>query len=72
MLVAGVGSSVAFDLGLANAYADDVPRLTFDHRQGQSKPILWVADATAWAFGAGNRWMPLVEPAIEHVVELRP
>ena len=30
MLVAGVGSSVAFDLGLANAYADDVPRLTFD------------------------------------------
>ena len=30
MLVAGVGSSVAFDLGLANAFADDVPRLTFD------------------------------------------
>ncbi len=48
------------------------PALTFDHRQGQSEPILWVADAVAWAFGAGNRWMPLVEHVLERVVELRP
>jgi hypothetical protein len=46
--------------------------LTFEHRQGQSEPILWVADAVACAFGAGNRWMPLVEHTIESVVELRP
>ena len=48
------------------------PALTFDHRQGQSEPILWVADAVAWAFGAGNRWMPLVDHVVERVVELRP
>ena len=48
------------------------PALTFDHRQGQSEPILWVADAVAWAFGAGNRWMPLVEHTVERVVELHP
>ena len=48
------------------------PSLTFDHRQGQSEPILWVADAVVLAFGAGNRWMPLVEHTVERVVELRP
>jgi hypothetical protein len=48
------------------------PILTFDHRHGQSEPILWIADAVAWAFGAGNRWAPQVEPIIERVVELRP
>jgi len=48
------------------------PSLTFDHRQGQSDPILWVADAVAWAFGAGNRWMPLVDRVIDDVIDLGP
>ena len=48
------------------------PSLVFDHRQGQREPILWVADAVTWAFGAGGRWLPLVEPLLDNVIELRP
>jgi hypothetical protein len=48
------------------------PSLVFDHRQGSREPVLWIADAVAWAFGAGGRWLPLVEPLIDDVAEVRP
>ena len=43
------------------------PLLTFDRRQGADEPILWVADAVAWAYGAGNRWAPLADRVVDHV-----
>jgi hypothetical protein len=48
------------------------PLLTFDHRQGADEPILWVADAVAWAYGAGNRWAPFADRVVDHVTELSP
>jgi hypothetical protein len=34
--------------------------------------MLWLADAVTWPFGAGGRWLPLVEPIVEHATVLRP
>ena len=34
--------------------------------------MLWVADAIAWAQGAGNNWRTLIEPVVGDVAELRP
>ena len=48
------------------------PSLVFDHREGAREPLLWIADAVAWAFGAGGRWLTLVGPLIDVVTELRP
>jgi hypothetical protein len=48
------------------------PTLVFDHRDGRVEPLLWFADAVTWAFGAGGRCLPLVEPLVDRVVELRP
>lgn len=31
------------------------PQLVFDHRKGESEPLLWIADAFAWSIGAGGR-----------------
>ena len=48
------------------------PSLVFDHRQVSREPLLWLVDAVTWAFGAGGRWLPLVEPLLDDVKELRP
>lgn len=48
------------------------PWLSFEHRQPNHEPMLWVADAIAWAQGAGNNWRTLIEPVVDEVVELRP
>jgi hypothetical protein len=48
------------------------PWLSFEHRQPNHEPMLWVADAIAWAQGAGNHWRTLIEPVVDEVVELRP
>ena len=48
------------------------PSLVFDHRQGLREPLLWLADAVTWTYGAGGRWLPLVEPLLDDVTELRP
>jgi len=31
-------------------------RLVYDHRPNHEEPLLWAADAIAWAFGAGGDW----------------
>lgn len=46
--------------------------LVFEHRAADSEPLLWVADAIAWAHGAGAGWRQLIEPIVEGVTELRP
>ena len=48
------------------------PSLVFEHRRGSAEPMLWVADAIAWAHGAGASWRRLIESAVEDVTELRP
>jgi hypothetical protein len=48
------------------------PWLVFEHRRASAEPMLWVADAIAWAHGAGAHWRLLIEPLIEDVTELRP
>ena len=48
------------------------PALVFEHRRGTAEPMLWVADAIAWAHGAGASWRRLIESVVEDVTELRP
>ena len=30
--------------------------MSYDHLSGHEEPLLWVADAVAWAYGAGGQW----------------
>lgn len=48
------------------------PWLVFEHRRASAEPMLWVADAIAWAQGAGTNWRLLIEPVIDDVTELHP
>ena len=48
------------------------PWLVFEHRRASAEPMLWVADAVAWAYGAGANWRLLIEPVVDDVSELRP
>ena len=42
-------------------------KMIYDHLRGHEEPLLWVADAVAWAYGAGGEWrrrsMKLIERA---------
>ena len=38
----------------------------------RDEPILWVADAVALAYGAGNRWALRADRVIDRLTELRP
>jgi hypothetical protein len=48
------------------------PPLVFEHRRSVREPLLWIADAIAWAYGAGGSWLPLVRPLVDEVTDLRP
>ncbi len=48
------------------------PRLTFDHRKGLDEPMLWIADAIAWSWGAPGRWRNGLDTVVRNVIELRP
>lgn len=48
------------------------PPLVFEHRRGSVEPMLWIADAIAWAAGAASTWRRLIDPVVETTVELRP
>ena len=41
--------------------------LRYDHMSGSEEPLLWVADAVAWAYGAGGEWGKRVGGLIELV-----
>jgi hypothetical protein len=56
---------------IARARAAEPP-LLFDHRDGATEPMLWIADAVTWAIDAGGRWLQQADPILESVVELRP
>jgi hypothetical protein len=41
--------------------------LDYDHRRAHSEPMLWVADAICWAYGAGGHW----RQRIAHAADVR-
>ena len=46
------------------------PRLIFDHRDGATEPMLWIADGVLWSIGAGGRWLRYVDPIVRSLTEL--
>lgn len=46
--------------------------MTYEHLLPHEEPILWLADAIAWCYGAGIRWRPRVDPLITRVVQVDP
>lgn len=44
--------------------------LIYDHLAGHEEPMLWVADAVAWAYAAGRKWRPRVKSLIEQARDL--
>ncbi len=41
--------------------------LVYNHLRAHEEPLLWVADAVAWAYGARVEWRPRVAGLIDHV-----
>jgi hypothetical protein len=46
--------------------------LVFEHRSARVEPMLWIADAIAWAYGAGGDWRALVGSIVTGAAELHP
>jgi hypothetical protein len=43
---------------------------TFEHLLPYEEPLLWIADAAAWAWGAGGDWRRRADPMIAEVVRI--
>ena len=43
------------------------PKLTYEHFDGPSEPLLWIADVVAWCWGAGGSWRERLLPLITQV-----
>ena len=41
--------------------------LSYSHLRARDEPLLWVADAVGWAYGAGPVWRRRAEPLIDHL-----
>lgn len=48
------------------------PPLVFDHRVARQERMLWVADAAAWAVGAGSIWRARLGGVLTDVFEVGP
>ena len=48
------------------------PLMVFEHVEPVLEPLLWVADAVAWAAGAPVAWRALIDPIVTAVVTVRP
>jgi len=44
--------------------------LVYDHLPPHEEPLLWIADAIAWAHGARGEWRPRINSMIENVHDL--
>jgi hypothetical protein len=40
----------------------------YEHFRPHEEPLLSVADAVAWAYGAGGHWRTMVEQSIDKIV----
>jgi hypothetical protein len=56
-------------IGHALARAKPALPVVFDHRPSREEPLLWTADAVAWAIGMGGDWRRRVQ-AILTVVDI--
>lgn len=54
------------DIKLLNALRPD---LSWDHRERNQEPMLWVADAVAWCVNRGGEWERMVRPMIVETIE---
>lgn len=54
----------ARDLGMAATF-------TYEHLRSFEEPILWAADAVAWAVGAGRSWHSRVNDIVAAVVDVK-
>lgn len=46
--------------------------LLYDHMRPHEEPLLWVADAVAWAVGAGGGWEKRISAIVDNVVDIDP
>lgn len=46
------------------------PAITYEHMEGPSEPLLWLADGVAWCWGAKGQWRKAISPLITGVTEL--
>ena len=46
--------------------------LLYDHMRPHEEPLLWVADAVAWAVGAGGGWGKRISAITDNVVDVDP
>jgi hypothetical protein len=47
-------------------------QLVYLHLRPAEEPLLWAADAVAWAVGAGGDWRRRAEPVLDDVIQLKP
>ena len=43
--------------------------LAYEHMESTGEPLLWIADAVAWCYGAGGDWRRRILPIIDDVRE---
>lgn len=44
--------------------------LTYDHVVSTSEPLLWIADAVAWCYGADRTWRQRIAPTVATLTDL--
>ncbi|MFD1148214.1 hypothetical protein [Saccharothrix hoggarensis] len=44
--------------------------LAYEHLNAVSEPLIWIADAVAWSYGAGGDWARRVEGIVVRIVRL--
>ena len=47
-----------------------VRSMEYDHMKPVEEPLLWIADAAAWAYGAAGDWRRRADPMIDDVTKL--
>ncbi len=45
--------------------------LVYEHFDSTAEPLLWIADAVAWCYGAGADWQRRIGPLLTKVIDLR-
>jgi hypothetical protein len=49
---------------------DRSDEFTYHHVASEHEPLVWIADITAWCFGAGGDWRRRITPVVEKVIDL--